>query len=154
MAQPVKVLYSHDLVPFDLPDGQQRLPVCRVWPQGHDVDLASLSRGRIIQRALLDPRGEAANRALGGEVADPVPGQLLEVAAEHVRGETRLAPLPEPPWVSCVCQVRPDGAHHRVVEGDERLGDLVHGPVLAEGVGSPPDQATVHENVERVSQVA
>ena len=51
-------------------------------------------------------------------------------------------------------QVGPDRAHHRVVEGDQRLGDLVGRVVGAERVRLPADQTAAHQDVERMGQVA
>jgi hypothetical protein len=154
MAKSLQMRHAHGLMPLDLADGQHGLALIVGGPKGHDVDLAGLLACGIVHRARLDAGWEAGDGLLWSEVPGPVPGELPEVAAEHIGRETGLTPLPKACGIPGVRQVGPYRAHHRVVEGDERLGDLVGCPVLAEGVRSPVNQAAVHEDVERMSQVA
>jgi hypothetical protein len=145
---------AHGLLPLRLADGEQRLPAGVVEPEGRDIDLVGLLADGVVDGPWLDPGREAAGAVLGGEVPGPVPAQLLKMRAEHVGREAGLASLPQSLWAPGVRQVRPDRAHDRVVEGDERLGDLVGGPVVAERVLLAADQPAVHQDVERVRQVA
>src|ERR1700754_4161236 len=116
---------GHDLVPFRLADGQDGLSAAVVYSECRDIDLSRLLAGRVVHDAGLDMGRIASGDLLGSEVPGPVPAQLLEVRAEDAGCEAWLAPLPQARGVPGVRQVGPDWAHHRVVEGDQRLGDLV-----------------------------
>jgi hypothetical protein len=112
-------------VPLDLADGQHGLLVRVLKTERRDVDLARCLVGGVIDGSGVDTGRKAAGDFLRGEVPGPVSAELLEVGPEHVAGKAVLAPLPKRRGVSGMRQVRPDGAHHRVVESDQRLGDLV-----------------------------
>ncbi|WP_308190650.1 hypothetical protein [Streptomyces sp. HPF1205] len=79
--------------------------------------------------------------------------QVLEVGAEDVAGEAALGALPQGPGIASALQIGPDGAHDRVVEGDQRFVDAEAGAVVLEGVRLAGDQAALLQDGEGVSEV-
>ena len=130
--------------------------ICRGSPgragreDGHvDLDLRLVRRiGDGARGHLPHGRAEDAPSLGPGEL----PAQRLEMRAGDLRPERRPGVGPyvgtEPGF-----QVGPPGPHDRLVERDERLGDVIARPSGPEDVGLPGHEAGVFQHVERVRDV-
>src|ERR1017187_5945890 len=154
VTQPVQVRHAHDLVPLGLADGDDGLGFLILQAEYDDVELVVRPFAHIVDGCGLDPDRDSADRFFGGEVACPVPADLLEMRAEHVAGETALAALPQAAGVPGVLEIGPDGPHHGVVEGDQRLRDPECRAVLLERVWLAEDKAAVLQDVQRMREFA
>ena len=152
-AEPVQVRHAHHLVPLRLADGEDGLGSLVRQAEDDDVKLVTGPGGRIVDGPGPYLDGDAAERFLRGEVVRPMPADLLEVRPEHAAREPALAALPQAAGVPGVLEIGPDGAHHRVVEGNQRLRDPERAAVFLEHIWLANDQTAVLQDVQRVREV-
>lgn len=144
---------GHDLVPFDLTEGQNppRTPGFVRCEHGHvDLDLTTAKRvGDYPSRHLT----WCFAKGIGARLRQrPVPADHLEVRSGHLGQKGGLSVTPGSSGVSSF-QPGPFSAHDGLVEDDERLGDPVPRSALAEGIHLPGYQLRVLQDAERVPDI-
>lgn len=145
---------SAPLTPCRLADCEERAGTgSDRWIAEHDqVELVSGPVPRIDQRTVADLRHLTPDRRGCCEPQRPLPNQLLEARSEDRAGEPLLGTPPHPATTP-LFQHGPRGPHDRVVEADQRFGDLIAAAAPAKQVGLPGQQAGVLQHRERMLEV-
>ncbi len=143
---------AHDVAPFRLAERQDAAGLAgHRWGQHGHVDLDLGPALGVGNDTGADLAGELAEQAGRGE-GRVVTAELLEMGAEDLRGEARAGVTPDRGGPATF-QEPPAGPHDDLVEDDQRLGDPVHRPALAEQVLLPAQQPAILQDTQVVGDV-